>query len=131
MRALLDELEGIVRRVVASNYPVWIEELADGLLIGRFERVLASCHLGVRKPEPAFYEQLLAELGADPGDVLFVDDREVNVEGAREVGLRAHRFAGAADLRTRLLAEDVPVRPGGRPFGRGTARTGEDRDGPS
>jgi len=109
MRQLLDDLEGLVRRVVASNYPVWIEELANGMLGGRFERVLASHHLGVRKPEPAFFERFLDEVGADADTVLFVDDRERNVDGARAVGLRAHLFAGAPDLRARLLAEGVDV----------------------
>lgn len=109
MRELLDELEGVVQRIVASNYPVWIDDLADGMLLGRFERVLASHHLGARKPEPSFFARFLEQIAVGAEDVLFVDDRPVNVEGAREAGLRAHRFVDAADLRARLAAEGVPV----------------------
>ncbi len=109
MRELLDDLGGMVLRVAASNYPLWIEELADGLLIGRFERVLASHHLGVRKPDETFYRELLAELGLPAAAALFVDDREDNVVAAHSVGMRAHRFVDADDLRARLRDEGLEV----------------------
>jgi HAD superfamily hydrolase (TIGR01549 family) len=112
MPELLDDLAGVVVRATASNYPDWIEELAAGTLAGRFERVLASCHLGVRKPEPAFFARLLEELDLLAAQVLFVDDREENVVAAREAGLASHRFRGAGELRAWLLAHGVPVRAG-------------------
>ncbi|MFP4635363.1 MAG: HAD-IA family hydrolase [Nitriliruptoraceae bacterium] len=102
MRELLDELDGRVLRVAATNYPVWIEELAAGPLAGRLELLVASCHLGVRKPDPAFYRGLLAQLELPPQRVLFVDDRPPNVAAARELGLLAHRFTDAATLRALL-----------------------------
>jgi HAD superfamily hydrolase (TIGR01509 family) len=116
MRELLDDLAGVVVRATASNYPHWVEELAVGPLAGRFDRVLASCHLGVRKPEPAFFERLLEELALDAPQVLFVDDRQENVDAARAAGLAAHRFAGAEELRAWLVGHGVPVaeRAGGR-----------------
>ncbi len=106
---LLDELDGELRLVTASNYPVWIEELADRFLAAHFSQVLASCHLGVRKPEPAFFEALLVRVGARVEETLFVDDREGNVEGARAVGLRAHHFTGVSRLRHWLHDEGVAV----------------------
>lgn len=109
MPELLADLGGVVERVTASNYPVWIEDLATRLLDEHFEHVLASCHLGVRKPDPGFYEALLARLDRRPGEVLFVDDREANVEAARRCGVRSHRFADVATLRQWLVAEGVPL----------------------
>ncbi|MEX1162464.1 MAG: HAD-IA family hydrolase [Nitriliruptor sp.] len=117
MRELLDDLDGAVQRVAASNYPVWIEELASGHLAGRFERVLASHHLGVRKPDPVFFELLLAEVGAEPSEAVFVDDREVNVEAARDVGIASHRFVDAAGLRVWLEGLGIPVLGEGRDRG--------------
>jgi HAD superfamily hydrolase (TIGR01509 family) len=107
MRDLLDDLAGEVERVTASNYPVWIEELATVHLEGRFERVLASHHLGVRKPDPAFFAALLARVGARPDEAVFVDDREVNVTAAEQQGIRSHRFVDAPTLRGWLV--DVGV----------------------
>ncbi len=109
MPELLDDLAGQVVRAAASNYPVWVEELAAGLLAGRFDCIIASHHLGVRKPDPAFYQRLTVELEAAPDRVLLVDDRSSNVEGALAAGLQAHRFTGADDLRERLRTEGVDV----------------------
>jgi HAD superfamily hydrolase (TIGR01509 family) len=104
MDALLDGLAGRVQRVAASNYPVWIEELERQHLGGRFERVLASHHLGVRKPDPAFFARLLERIDARTEETVFVDDRDVNVAAAEDVGIVSHRFRDATGLR-RWLAE--------------------------
>jgi HAD superfamily hydrolase (TIGR01509 family) len=103
MPALLDELEGVVLRVTASNYSHWVEQPAEEVLRHRFDRVVASCHLGVRKPQPGFYRELLDRLDMSPREVAFVDDRDVNVEGARSAGMVARRFVDAADLRDWLV----------------------------
>lgn len=108
IEALLDETSGRVEHHVASNYPVWIKEVADRFgLTDRFDGVHASHHLGVRKPAAAFYERLLERVGHAPDDCLFVDDREVNCAAAEAAGMRAHLFAGADDLRVRLVTEGV------------------------
>ncbi|HVV37218.1 MAG TPA: HAD family phosphatase [Acidimicrobiales bacterium] len=55
-----------------------------------FDVVVDSSAEGVRKPNPAIFELALAKLGvADPGDAVFLDDLESNVDAARAVGLRA------------------------------------------
>jgi putative hydrolase of the HAD superfamily len=57
-----------------------------------------SCRLGSIKPDPAIYTAVLEALGADPADVTLVDDRPVNVAGARAVGMRALLFTDPATL---------------------------------
>lgn len=114
MEALLQELDGLVLRIGASNYPVWIEELIQGPLAGRLDRVLASCHLGARKPDREFYERLLARIGHPAHEVAFVDDREVNVRGARAVGMPAHLvdgegLAAAGRVRDYLVDLGLPI----------------------
>jgi HAD superfamily hydrolase (TIGR01509 family) len=104
MRELLDELAGRVHRVVASNYPLWIEELAADWLGGRVDAVYASCHFGVRKPAPEFYRRLVAAVGVRPDQILFVDDRQDNVDGAVAAGLAAVRFDGVASVRAAIDA---------------------------
>lgn len=122
MAELLDELAGRVDRVTASNYPIWIEELEQVHLTGRFEQVLSSHHLGVRKPDAGFFERLLERIGADPEQAVFVDDRETNVLGAERAGIAGHRFHDAATLRAwlvtrRVLPAETPpgeLSPGGQ-----------------
>ena len=48
--------------------------------------------MGTRKPEPRIYQITLEQLGATPEATLFIDDTEVNCEGARQLGMTAVRF---------------------------------------
>ena len=55
--------------------------------------------------EYAIYYRALHRFGLKPAEALFIDDREVNVQGALAVGMAAHLFTSADDLRRRLEAE--------------------------
>lgn len=59
---------------------------------GRFDVAVYSCDIGLAKPDPAYFDKAVAMIGADPGAVLFVDDRQENVDGARSAGLAAERW---------------------------------------
>ncbi|GAB3404307.1 HAD family phosphatase [Schumannella luteola] len=58
-----------------------------------FDPILYSHEIGVNKPDPEAFRIALRELGAEPGEVLFVDNWTDNVSAARELGLRAHLHA--------------------------------------
>jgi putative hydrolase of the HAD superfamily len=57
-----------------------------------FDEQFYSCELGLAKPDPAYFSTILDRLDLDPATVLFVDDTEVNVVGARETGIHAELF---------------------------------------
>ncbi len=57
-----------------------------------FDVVVDSAFVGSRKPEPRIYELTLEQLDASPEAALFIDDVEVNCEGARKLGIEAIRF---------------------------------------
>lgn len=69
-----------------------------------FSPIIASCDLGIAKPEPAIYERALAALGAAARDVVFVDDQERNLVPAQALGMRTILFENAAQLRGALVA---------------------------
>jgi 2-haloacid dehalogenase len=71
----------------------------------RFRDVVVSGEEKLLKPDPALYFRALDRFGLRPAEALFVDDRAINVEGARAVGMPAHLFTDAAGLRARLEAE--------------------------
>jgi len=57
------------------------------------ERVFLSELIGYHKPDPRIYAAALNELGAAPGDVLFIGDTwEADVAGAMDAGLSAVWF---------------------------------------
>ena len=59
-----------------------------------FEFVVDSAFVGMRKPEPEIYELTVERFGegVTAADCLFIDDVEVNIEAARELGMTAVHF---------------------------------------
>jgi putative hydrolase of the HAD superfamily len=76
-------------------------------LRARVNVALSSCYLGLRKPELAIYKRVLDILGRPAERILFIDDRQENVAGAREVGMSAVRFESADSLRRELWSLGV------------------------
>jgi putative hydrolase of the HAD superfamily len=64
--------------------PLWRSKLPVDEL---FEVVVDSAFVGLRKPDPEIYRLTLERLGLPPEVCLFVDDTEVNVTTARELGM--------------------------------------------
>jgi putative hydrolase of the HAD superfamily len=56
-----------------------------------------SSRIGSIKPEPEIYTYLLSTFGLEPEQTVFIDDIQENVEGAREVGMKAIRFTSAEE----------------------------------
>ena len=73
----------------------------------RFRDIVVSGEEKLLKPDPALYFRALDRFGVKPAEALFVDDRRINVEGATAVGMKAHLFVDADDLRARLEAEGL------------------------
>jgi putative hydrolase of the HAD superfamily len=54
-----------------------------------FDACFLSHELGLRKPEPAIYEEVSKRLGVPPDDIHFFDDVPANVDAARAGGMNA------------------------------------------
>lgn len=67
-----------------------------------FEHVVLSGWLGVNKPDRRIFETAASEMQLAPEEILFIDDLEHNVAGARKVGFRALQFADAPALAREL-----------------------------
>jgi putative hydrolase of the HAD superfamily len=70
--------------------------------------IVYSHEVGVAKPDPAAYELTAQRLGVTPGEVLFLDDVEANVDAARAAGwyavLHVDTAASIAEME-RIIAE--------------------------
>ena len=69
--------------------------------------VIVSYLAGALKPEKAFYDKLLNESGLPADRILFIDDLETNVEGARKVGIIGLQFSTLENLETALTSLDL------------------------
>jgi FMN phosphatase YigB (HAD superfamily) len=71
-----------------------------------------SFELGLRKPDAEIYRAVESGSGVAAGQILFFDDREENVEAARQRGWRAELVAREGDpagqIRSRLAAHGIP-----------------------
>ena len=54
-----------------------------------FDGIVISTEIGTCKPDPRMYAAICERLNVAPSDCLFVDDREPNLAGAMDFGMRA------------------------------------------
>ena len=74
-----------------------------------FPVFFSSCFLGLRKPDEAIYRAALQITQRAPQECIFIDDREVNLECPRALGMRTIQFHDAVQLRRELRANGVDV----------------------
>lgn len=68
-----------------------------------FDLFVSSCFVGLRKPEDAIYRLALEVTQKPPGECCFVDDRPLNLERARQLGMHTIEMENAEQLRQKLL----------------------------
>ena len=56
-------------------------------VMARFDVVVESSKIGVRKPEPLFYETACELLGVEPAECVFLDDLGINLKPAKAMGM--------------------------------------------
>jgi HAD superfamily hydrolase (TIGR01509 family) len=103
---LLQELQarGIEMHTL-SNYPEWFQLIESQLGLSRYVPwTFVSCKSGLRKPDRSAYLHAAETLKKKPEECVFVDDRLVNVEPARAVGMHGLVFSDAETLRADLAA---------------------------
>jgi 2-haloacid dehalogenase len=110
VHAIVEELDArgvplfAITNFSADFWPPFHER--EKAFFGRFRDIVVSGEEKLLKPDPALYYRALHRFGLKPEDALFIDDREINVEGAIAVGMHAHLFTSAEDLRARLEADN-------------------------
>lgn len=69
-------------------------EVAD--VMARFDHVIESSKVGVRKPEVEFYEIACRTAGVEPTECVFLDDLGINLKPAKAMGMTTIKVTGAA-----------------------------------
>jgi putative hydrolase of the HAD superfamily len=86
--ALVDEAKdkgwqtAILSNVIEPTYNV----LKSAGFYDRFDMIIASCKEGFAKPDIKIYELALERAGATPGESIFIDDKQNNLDPANEMG---------------------------------------------
>ncbi len=74
-----------------------------------FSAFFSSCYLGLLKPQPEHYRRAMQITQRSPEQCLFVDDRPMNVEVARILGMQPIQFTSADQLAGDLRAAGVSI----------------------
>lgn len=86
--ATLEALAGKFRLgIISDTWPSIVPVLEHFDILKYFDCVTYSFQLGVFKPDRRMYSDALEKMGLPAGETLFVDDRDINLLGAREAGI--------------------------------------------
>ncbi|MEO7429187.1 MAG: HAD-IA family hydrolase [Acidimicrobiales bacterium] len=78
-----------------SDHPVDGRGVGDVLLL--FHHVVESSKVGVRKPDPRFYELACERAEVEPNEVVFLDDLGVNLKPAAVMGMTTIKVVDPTD----------------------------------
>jgi len=67
-----------------------------------FDDIVFSCRVGITKPDDMIYLLAAKRLGCEPDEIIFIDDRQENVDGATNIGMQGILF-----IDTEKLMEDL------------------------
>ncbi len=75
---------GLTQACLTNNF----NAMGSNPLLEVFDVIVESSRVGVRKPEPRFYEIACEQLGISPDEAVMLDDLGVNLKPARALGMR-------------------------------------------
>jgi glucose-1-phosphatase len=111
-----DELVRLVRAALPvgclsnTNALHWDDQFSQWPILDAFDYRFLSYELGVIKPDRELFDRVADLLPAPRDRVLFLDDNQLNVDGAISAGFRAARVRGVDEARTALVGARVLAR---------------------
>lgn len=94
------------RTGILSNMP---DAMAEGICerfawLAKFDHLIWSHVLKLRKPQPAIYEAAIAGLGVPAETILFIDDKDENTRAAEAAGMQAIVYHGHDEFEAEMNA---------------------------
>jgi putative hydrolase of the HAD superfamily len=112
-RELLDRVARLGKYFIGSinNEPLELNEyrIATFHLRRDFQVFFSSCYLHTRKPEETIYRIALEVTQRPAEECVFIDDRPLNLENPRKLGMKTVHYQNAEQLRAELKNCGVEV----------------------
>ena len=112
-RALLDKVARSGKYFIGSinNEPLELNEYRIKAFDLRrdFQVFFSSCYLHARKPEEMIFRIALEVTQRPAGESVFIDDRPLNLENPRKLGMKTIHYQNAEQLRAELKKCGVEV----------------------
>ena len=64
-----------------------------------FDKIYMSYQMKCMKPHPVIYQMMIEDAGINPAESLFIDDSELNIQGAESCGLSVLHVKNGTDWR--------------------------------
>jgi epoxide hydrolase-like predicted phosphatase len=77
------------------------------IFLQKFDGVVASYSIGMAKPDRDIYEHVLEKFDLNANECVFIDDMQVNVDGAESVGISTILFESTEQLIDQLKKMQV------------------------
>jgi putative hydrolase of the HAD superfamily len=77
---------------------------AVGDILARFDHVIESSKIGIRKPDPRIYQMMCEALGVEPGACIYLDDLGINCKPAAALGMTAIKVTSGEQALAELYA---------------------------
>lgn len=111
MEELVGECGAVHRTVIGSNYPDWIEEIGREHLARLDLEIFASYQLGARKPAEQFFRWICDATGAQPDELVLIDDKSENTDAVNRFGGIGITHVSAERTRQQLCETGVLPSP--------------------
>ena len=105
-------IQGLLTNNVTSATGDGTGTSSRGEVLSIFDAIVESSVVGVRKPEPRFYELACEALGIEPHEAVFLDDLGINLKPAAVMGMRTIKVIDP-DAALRELEHIVGIPLGG------------------
>lgn len=102
--AYIKTLKSNYKTAICSNTApkIFRETLQINKIEDLFDVTVSSSEVKMVKPNSDIYLHTLKELDVEPEEALFIDDREINLEGARAVGIKSLLYKDFEQFRADL-----------------------------
>ena len=98
---------GVVTAILTNGTDTIPAEATELGLARHFDPIFNSVAIGYIKPDKRVFLHVLDRFGLEAQEVLFTDDSERKLQGARACGMHAHHFTGIGPLRAALARHEL------------------------
>jgi putative hydrolase of the HAD superfamily len=113
VREVLDQVTRQGKYLITSinNEPLELNQyrIEKFELRRNFTAFFSSCYVRARKPEETIFRMALEVTQQIPGQCIFIDDRSLNLESPKRLGMNVIQHQNAEQLRAELQKFDVEV----------------------
>ena len=86
--------KGVKIYLLSNLHELCYDEIKEEFDLSIFEKMFLSYEMGCVKPDPIIYQKVIEEIGDDPKNMYFFDDKEKNVLAAQKEGMNAYVTEG-------------------------------------